>query len=304
MKDRGTLLLCVPNYRGVMIQEAHLSIARLMYHFGREGFPVVDQYEKSASCERARQVCVDTALGSADVEHLLFIDDDMVFSIDQFEALWNSYQDGGLNCLSALAFRNSMPTSPCIFGKLPNHKRWGHTEWWCIMSDYPGLPRQRYNKELNQYEMTEPNGKHRRFKVEATGFGMVLIKKSMLDKMRRDKDGKIIPHYRHFSCPKALSPHEDVAFCLNAIDKGFDIWCDSRVRIRHLTKDQPTIGEDTYIAQGDAVEFPPVPVPVRLQFQDDNTTETVALSPMEVMLQPEIEVVNGHDPEVVVESVV
>ena len=281
MKDRGTLLLCVPNYRGIMLQEAHLSMARLMYYLGHERFPVTEQYEKSASCERARQVCVDTALGSPDIEHVLFIDDDMVFTTDHFAALWREYEDNNLDFLSALAFRNSMPTCPCIFGKMPNHKRWGDKEWWCILSDYPGLPRQRWNKEMERYEMTLPNGGHRRFKVEASGFGMVLIRKTMLDKMRRDKDGKIIEGYRHFSCPKALSPHEDVAFCLNGIDKGFDIWCDSRVRIRHLTKEQPTIGEDTYIAQGDAVEFPPMPIPVRLQLQDDDTSETVALAPME-----------------------
>lgn len=281
MNDRGTLLLCVPNYRGVMLQEAHLALSRLMYFFGREGFEVVDQYEKGASLERARQVCVDTALASPEIEHVLFIDDDMVFTIDNFLQLWNEYQNYNLDFLSALAFRNSMPTCPCIFGKVPNHKRWGDTEWWCILSDYPGLPRQRYNHELQRYEMVLPNGAHRRFKVEATGFGMVLIRKRMLNRMRRDNDGNIIQGYRHFSCPKAHSPHEDVAFCLNGIDKGFDIWCDSRVRIRHLTKDQPTIGEDTYIAQGDAVEFPPVPVPMRLQLQDDYTTETVSLQPME-----------------------
>ena len=281
MKSQGTLLVCVPNYRGILLQEAHLSFTRLMYWLGHERFPVTEQYEKSASCERARQVCVDTALGSPDIEHVLFIDDDMVFTIDDFAALWREYEDNNLDFLSALAFRNSMPTCPCIFGKIPNHPRWGEKEWWCILSDYPGLPRQRWNKDLAQYEMFHPNGPHRRFKVEATGFGMVLIRKRALEQMRRDKDGNVIPGFRHFSCPKAHSPHEDVAFCLNAIDKGLDIWCDSRVRIRHLTKEQPTIGEDTYIAQGDAVEFPPVPIPARLRLQEDTTTETVTLEPLE-----------------------
>jgi hypothetical protein len=26
---------------------------------------------------------------------------------------------------------------------------------------------------------------------------------------------------------------EDVSFCLDAIEKGFDIWCDPRIRVGH-----------------------------------------------------------------------
>ena len=39
---------------------------------------------------------------------------------------------------------------------------------------------------------------------------------------------------------------EDIGFCINAGEKGYDIWCDSRVKLGHISKDRPIISEETY----------------------------------------------------------
>ena len=284
MNVHGTLRLCVPNYRGVMPTQTHACITQLSYYLGSAGIPFSDHYEPSSVVQAARQALVDAALEDESVSHVLFIDDDMVFTVPQFIALWNEFTTNDLDFLAALAFRNSVPTCPCIFGKVPGIKRWGDKEWWHILADYPGLPRRKFNPETQGYDVVLPNGPHGRFKVEASGFGMVLLSRRMLDAMRRDKDGNIIPGYRHFVCAKGLYPNEDVAFCLNAIDKGFDIWCDSRVSILHLSKDLPMIGEREYIAGGDRIEQNSVPIPMRLQLQDRDTSECTVLPHMEAVV--------------------
>lgn len=255
----------------------------MAYYAGSAGIPFSDHYEPGSAVQMARQALIDAALEDESVSHVLFIDDDMVFTVMDFIALWTEFNQSDLDFLSALAFRNSNPTCPCIFGKVPGMPRWGKKEWWHILSDYPGLPRQRFNEATQQYDIVQPNGPHHRFKVEASGFGMVLMSRRMLDAMRRDEAGNLIPGYRHFVCPEANYPNEDVAFCLNAIRKGFDIWCDSRVRILHESKDRPLIGEREYIAQGDRLEQCANPIPVRMQLQGPDTTECTVLPKMEAM---------------------
>ena len=281
MNAQGTLRLCVPNYRGMWPANNVHCLIQLAYYLGSNRIPFSDHSEPGSAVQIARQALIDAALDDETVSDVLFIDDDMVFSIENFIALWKEYKENDLDFLAALAFRNSDPTCPCIFGKVPGMPRWGEKEWWHILSDYPGLPRRKLNPKTQDYDVVLPNGPHGRFKVEASGFGMVLLSRRMLDGMRRDKDGNLIEGYRHFMCRKASFPNEDVAFCLNAIDKGYDIWCDSRVSILHESKDRPLIGERQYINDGDRIEQTAVPIPLRMKLQGADTTEGMVVQPME-----------------------
>lgn len=283
MSDRRILSVCVPNYRSVLLTPAHVSISQLCEYLGSIGQPFSQHYEPSSVADMARQQLVDGALADETVTDVLFLDDDMVFTPQHFADLWNEYREHDLDYLAALAFRNSTPTCPCVFGKVPGMPRWSEKPWWHIMSDYPGLPRRQFNPKTQGYDVVLPNGPHGRFKCEATGMGMVLMSRRMLDAMRRDADGNIDPGYRHFKCKKAGYPNDDIAFCLNAIDKGFDIWCDSRVSIGHISKDAPIIGERQYINEGDMVEQCATPIPQRLKPQGMDTTETMAVPPMEAV---------------------
>ena len=283
MSFQGTLRLCVPNYRGMWPASNVHCLIQLAYYLGSARIPFSDHSEPGSAVQIARQSLIDAALEDETVSTVLFIDDDMVFTVEQFIAMWDEFHNNDLDFLSAMAFRNSDPTCPCVFGKVPGMARWGEKEWWHILSDYPGLPRRKFNAKTQGYDIVLPNGPHGRFKVEASGFGMVLMSRRMLDKMRRDADGNIVDGYRHFMCRKANFPNEDVAFCLNAIDKGFDIWCDSRVSILHESKDRPFIGERQYIAQGDKIEQCATPIPMRMRTQGPDTTECTPLQPMEAI---------------------
>jgi hypothetical protein len=55
------------------------------------------------------------------------------------------------------------------------------------------------------------------------------------------------------------------------------------VRILLESKDRPQIGEREYIKQGDRIEQSTTPIPMRLKFQADDTTETTVMQPMEAM---------------------
>ena len=275
MNGHGTLQLCVPNYRNVIPTQTHVSISQLCAYLGSIGQPFTQHYEPSSVADMARQNLVQYALDDESVTDVLFLDDDMIFTPQHFADLLGEFKEHDLDYLAALAFRNSTPTCPCVFGKVPGKPRWGEDSWWHILSDYPGLPRRRFNPKTQDYEVYLPNGPHGRFKCEATGMGMVLMSRRMLDAMRRDADGNIVPGYRHFKCKKANYPNDDVAFCLNAIDKGFNIWCDSRVSIGHLSKDTPIIGEREYIGQGNMIEECATPIPMRLRVQGKDTTETM-----------------------------
>jgi len=239
-----TLYIAVPNYRGWIESPHHLSMITLFHHLGKEGINVRFVTPVGTVLSTARQTCVNAACEDPACEYMLFIDDDMVFTPEHVEALTSEVVNDDLDFCSALAFSNSIPTKPCIFGKNLEHPEHGDTPWWYIVTDYP---------------------KNQRFEVLASGFGMCCISTRMLKKMREGK-----PNYQHFSYAHRLCPNEDVAFCLNARDCGFKLYCDSRVSIGHISKDRPIICEDVYDSQGSAVEHQMNMTRVRLK---DNSME-------------------------------
>ena len=281
MSDRGTLSICVPNARGQNDAAFTISLVALGAYLGGTQQSFRQHFVPNSVVHHARQTCVTSALEHEDVSHILFLDDDMTFTPEDFAALHNEFIEHDLDFLAALAFTNTIPTKPCVFGKLAERPRWGKEDWWHIVSDYPGITRRRFDIDQNRWEMIRPYGDHRRFKCEATGMGMVLMSRRMLDAMRRDAEGNIIEGYQHFQCTKMKYPHEDVAFCFNAMDKGFTIWCDSRVRIGHISRDKPIIDENTYLAQGDAIEYH-LNCP-RLRFDNDDSTTVLQVPAMETL---------------------
>lgn len=268
MKD---LAICVPNYRGLVEAPHHACMLYLMHRIGNLGRNVYFFNQTHTVIHTARQVCVNSALANPDISHVLWVDDDMTFTPEQVLALEKELIDNDLDYVSALAFSNASPTKACIFGKLNDVAEGGVDDWWHILSDYPGCERQVYNAETKKYEVIHPEGPHRRFRVLATGFGMVLMTRRLLDGMRRDEHGEVIPNYQHFYSQDMRLPNEDVAFCFNARKKGFKIYCDSRVSIGHISKDRPIINEAHYNEQGDTPEY--AGEMTRLHFEDDESVE-------------------------------
>lgn len=87
-------------------------------------------------------------------ENLLFIDDDMTFTFETFETLWNTPGD----IVSALYFiRRDLPSTPCMYTRLKSGA------YYSIIS-------------YQQNTVME---------VDAVGFGFVLIRKPVLDALDR-----------------------------------------------------------------------------------------------------------------------
>lgn len=67
------------------------------------------------------------------------------------------------------------------------------------------------------------------FKVQSCGFGVVLVKMTVFDKLEW-------PYWRSLYKPGLRTLGEDIYFCQKAIEAGFDIWCDPKVKCSHITK--------------------------------------------------------------------
>jgi GT2 family glycosyltransferase len=77
-------------------------------------------------------------------------------------------------------------------------------------------------------DATEPLGQNI-FKAESVGFGCVLVKTSVLDKMEW-------PYWRSLYKPGLRTLGEDLYFCYEARKAGFDIWCDPKIKCDHVTR--------------------------------------------------------------------
>lgn len=67
------------------------------------------------------------------------------------------------------------------------------------------------------------------FKVKEAGFGCVLVKTSVIDKMDW-------PYWRSQYKPGLRTTGEDIYFCQKAIESGFDIWVDPKIKCDHVTR--------------------------------------------------------------------
>ena len=71
------------------------------------------------------------------------------------------------------------------------------------------------------------------FTVDYTGFGWVMIKKGVFEDEKM-KYPWFAPKMQVFESGSVQDMcGEDVSFCLDAIEAGYDIWCDPRIRVGH-----------------------------------------------------------------------
>ena len=82
------------------------------------------------------------------------------------------------------------------------------------------------------HETVESISKRRKpFTVDYTGFGWVLIKKGVFEQLPYPWFAPKMQQFESGAVQDMCG--EDVSFCLDAIEKGFDIWCDPRIRVGH-----------------------------------------------------------------------
>ena len=92
----------------------------------------------------------------------------------------------------------------------------------------------RSNGGVMNHEMVDGISKRKKpFTVDYTGFGWVLIKKGVFEDEKMTYPW-FAPKMQVFESGAVQDMcGEDVSFCLDAMDAGFKIWCDPRIRVGH-----------------------------------------------------------------------
>ena len=92
----------------------------------------------------------------------------------------------------------------------------------------------RSNGGVMNHEMVDGISKRKKpFTVDYTGFGWVLIKKGVFEDEKMSYPW-FAPKMQVFESGAVQDMcGEDVSFCLDAMDAGFKIWCDPRIRVGH-----------------------------------------------------------------------
>jgi hypothetical protein len=90
----------------------------------------------------------------------------------------------------------------------------------------------RKNGGVMNHETIESMSKRRKpFTVDYTGFGWVLIKKGVFENLEYPWFAPKMQVFESGSVQDMCG--EDVSFCLDAKEKGYEIWCDPRIRVGH-----------------------------------------------------------------------
>ena len=160
---------------------------------------MVDQ-SRNAIAQKAKEI---------GASHLLFLDDDHTFPPDLFFKLYSHNKD----VVGALGFRRVEPFSPCVFTWLTSPE----------------------NGNLMVRERPEwiKTGLRR---VDAIGFGAVLIRMSVFDRLGP------APWF------KFSEVGEDLHFCDLCAQKGIEVWCDTDLVVPHINDEGMEASEETFFA--------------------------------------------------------
>lgn len=147
--------------------------------------------------DQARNQIADMAL-KLGIDYVLMIDDDHTFPPDMLYRLLSYEKD----VVAALGFRRAEPFGPCVFSWETDPGNGN-----LMVMDRPDLIRKGLQK------------------VDAVGFGAVLIKMSVFQKLQPEKPGQWF---------KFDEVGEDLHFCHLCAQAGVEIWCDTDLVIPHI----------------------------------------------------------------------
>jgi len=158
----------------------------------------------------AREKLCDKAIEEG-FDYILWLDSDMIFEPDLMEILFAADKD----FVTGLYFTRKMPWLPVIFKDL----------------DVGGIGEGPRALQYTEYPKNEL------FEIEGCGFGAVL--------MKVDVALKVINKFRTAFTPM-LGAGEDIAFCLRAKELGIPMYCDSSIKLGHITR--VVSNEESYLA--------------------------------------------------------
>ena len=135
-----------------------------------------------------------------EAEYVLWLDSDIVFEPDLLEKLQTDIESGR-DIVTGLYFSRRYPYLPVIF------KRAAFEDGKPVCKVCTAYP------------------KDRLFKVEACGFGAVLMKTKVLADVEKKFDNWFAP---------LIGFGEDLSFCIRVRECGYEVWCDPAVKPGHI----------------------------------------------------------------------
>ena len=178
--------------------------------------------------------------GKLEYDYQLWIDSDIVFNTEKFWQLLDlalpaeavtqeDITDDDGNVTGMRQIINSEHERQIAAGWYATEDgRTTSVAHWLEEDDFRG------NGGVMNHEMVDGISKRKKpFTVDYTGFGWVLIKKGVFEHEEM-KYPWFAPKMQVFESGAVQDMcGEDVSFCLDAMDAGFDIWCDPRIRVGH-----------------------------------------------------------------------
>jgi hypothetical protein len=208
--ENAKIVIATPSVRAEVPMQFYQSVMAMVLKT-REKYPNMKFATLSVGntyVHQARQAMVDEFL-ETEADYMLWIDDDNIPPEDGLIRLLEDKKD----VVSGLYFKRRAPFEPLI-----------------MMQREQGIGSERRSDIFRE-------GKKELLKIHSTGFGFILIKREVMEKMREAR----MPH---FSMKVGLG--EDIWFCVQARGAGYDIWLDPSVEVGHLG-DKPVITSKTYL---------------------------------------------------------
>ena len=227
------IVFCLP---GRMVSYTYLkNFVQLCFDLVQNGMSIQISQDYSSMVNFARCKCLGANVlrgpkqipwdGKLNYDYQLWIDSDIVFNSEKFWQICDV-------ALPANAVNED--------GTVENEKKraisagWYCTEdgnttsvaHWLDEEDF------RSNGGVMNHETIESISKRRKpFTVDYTGFGWLLIEKGVFESLEYPW---FAPKMQVFESGEVQDMcGEDVSFCLDAKELGFEIWCDPRVRVGH-----------------------------------------------------------------------
>jgi hypothetical protein len=238
-KMRGkTIVFCLPG-RGCSFMFLR-SFVQLAFDLVSNGMRIHISQDYSSMVNFARCKCLGANVlngpnqkpwdGKLEYDYQLWIDSDIVFNTEKFWQL----------CAMAIEPAQTIVMTenpeidalnsegrPIVSGWYATED--GHTAavaHWLTEEEF------RSNKGTMKHETVETLSVRRKpFTIDYVGFGWVLVRKGVFENLTYPW---FAPKLQTFISGEIQDMcGEDVSFCLDAKEKGFQIWCDPRIRVGH-----------------------------------------------------------------------
>ena len=225
------IVFCLPG-RGVSYTYLK-NFVQLCFDMVQNGMSIQISQDYSSMVNFARCKCLGANVlrgpdqipwdGKLEYDYQLWIDSDIVFDTNKF---WQ---------LCDLALSEDGTQREIVAGWYSTEDgRTTSVAHWLDEDDF------RNNGGVMNHEMVDGIQKRKKpFTVDYTGFGWVMIQKGVFEDFKEDGTKKMpypwfAPKMQIFESGAVQDMcGEDVSFCLDAIEAGYEIWCDPRIRVGH-----------------------------------------------------------------------